>query len=634
MKHVIIGTAGHVDHGKTTLIQALTGTNPDRLKEEQERGMTIDIGFAALKLPDGTIAGIVDVPGHERFLKNMLAGASGVDVVLLVVAADESVMPQTVEHLDILRLLDVKNGVVALTKYDLVDNEWADAVEEDIRAQLAGTFLAEAPILRVSSTTGKGLDPLRRALMAAVSRSEARNVSLPFRLPVDRVFTRAGFGTVITGTLVAGTLRTGDAVEIVPQGIASRVRGLQVHGQKVNEAQAGSRVAVNIAGVETEAVQRGAQLAAPGVLTPTRTFDAVLRLLPHAPKTLRDRTRVRIHLGTAEILGRVRLLDERSELEPGGRAYVQFRAEKEFACARGDRFVVRTYSPMATIGGGIVLDALPARHRKADPAVLAALAAKERGTPEDLVETALERCPVGLPKKELPAAASLPPTEAETALAALTEAGKIVLLPGDRLFHTTVLSALTARARSALEAYHQQFPLRSGMPKEEMRVSLGREMDARAFASLLNYGQEQGLLTAEGATVRLAGFQVELNERQQALLHRIEEVYKAYGIMTPTIEEVCREVKAPPDAVNAMIKVGVERGRFARVQDGVYYHADTVAELQTLVRDYVHAHGSITVGALRDLTQSNRKFALLALEYFDYIRFTRRQGDERVLFAG
>jgi selenocysteine-specific elongation factor len=638
MKHVIIGTAGHVDHGKTTLIQALTGTNPDRLKEEQERGMTIDLGFAALKLPDGTIAGIVDVPGHERFLKNMLAGAGGVDVVLLVIAADESVMPQTVEHLDILRLLDVKNGVVALTKCDLTDPEWIAVVEEDVHAQLAGSFLAEAPILRVSAQTGQGLDALKRALLSAVSRAEARNASLPFRLPIDRVFTRPGFGTVVTGTLVAGTLRVGDAVEIVPQNLHTRVRSLQIHNQKVQEAEAGSRVAVNIAGVETEEIARGAQLTAPGALAPTTTFDAVLRLLPQISRPLRDRARVRIYLGTAEILGRIRLLDTRTELEPEGRAYVQFRGEIPFACARGDRFVVRSYSPMTTIGGGVVLDSAPARHRKADSAILEALEARERGTPEDLIETLLRRSAIGLLHKELPAASSLTPGEVEHAVATLTQAGTLVTLPSNRLFHAALLAPLTDRARVALEAYHAQFPLRPGMPKEELRAALepARSRDSLksgAFASLLAYWEAQGLLAVEGITTRLTTFQIQLNERQQALLGRIEAVYKACGIAPPTIAEVCREVKAPPDAVNALLRLGVERGRFARVQDGVYYHAETVAHLQSLVRDYIAAHGNITVAALRDLTQSNRKFALLALEYFDAIRFTRRQGDERVLYS-
>jgi selenocysteine-specific elongation factor len=632
MKHVIIGTAGHVDHGKTTLIQALTGTNTDRLKEEQARGMTIDIGFAALKLPEGTLAGIVDVPGHERFLKNMLAGASGVDVVLLVIAADESVMPQTVEHLDILRLLDVRNGVIALTKVDLVDRDWLEAVEEDVRAQLDGTFLANAPIVHVSATTGRGIEALKRALLSAVSRAEARNTELPFRLPIDRVFTRPGFGTVVTGTLVAGTIRAGDAVEILPQQLSTRVRGLQVHGTKTQEAQAGSRVAVNLVGVETAEIERGAQLAAPGSVHPSSAFDAVLRLLEHAPKGLRDRARVRIHLGTAEILGRVRLLDLRSELPPGERAYVQFRAEAPFACARGDRFVLRTYSPMRTIGGGIVLDASPARHRRGDTAMLETLAARERGAPEDLVETLLLKSPLGVLVRDVGAGAGLTVSDSTAAVEALLASSTASRLPGDRLFHASLLAAHTDRAIAVLTAYHAQFPLRAGMPKEELRAALGRQVDPRAFSSLLSYWQQSAVMQQEAGLVNLAEFTVTLNERQEALLARIEAFYRDCGIATPAIEDVCSAVKAPPDAVNALLKVGVDRHRFARIADGIYYAASTLQDLQTLVQRQIALEGTISVGALRDLTHSNRKFALQALEYLDSIRFTRRVADERILF--
>jgi len=634
MKHVIIGTAGHVDHGKTTLIQALTGTNTDRLKEEQERGMTIDLGCAALRLPDGTVAGIVDVPGHERFLKNMLAGITGVDVVLLVVAADESVMPQTIEHLDILRLLDVKNGVVALTKMDLVDKEWTDAVEEDVRAQLAGSPLADAPIIRVSATNGKGIDALKRILMSAVSRAEARDASLPFRLPIDRVFVRPGFGAVVTGTLVAGVIHVGDAAEIVPQQLATRVRGLQLHGKKVDEAEAGSRVAVNLAGVEHAEIARGAQLSAPGALSPTTTFDATVRLLKDIARPLKDRARIRVHFGTAEILGRVRLLEDRDEVQGGEKVYVQFRGETEFACARGDRFVLRTYSPMSTIGGGVILDPAPQRHARRDPAVVEALAARERGTPEDVVDTLLLRCPTGIVIREIPTKSGFTTAIVEGAVRELVNQNRATILPHDRVIHASALVALTMRQKDTLTHYHTQFPLRPGMPKEEMRAALGRAIDARAFAPLVSYWQETGAIVQEGATVRLADFRVDLNERQESLLKRIEEVYAELGIATPTIEEVCRVVKAPPDAVNALLKVGTERGRFARVADGVYYDTATLDHLKQLIRDHVAEHGTITVAALRDLTQSNRKNALQALEYFDRIRFTRRQGDDRIIVEG
>ncbi len=632
MKHVIIGTAGHVDHGKTTLIQALTGTNPDRLKEEQERGMTIDIGFAALKLPDGTIAGIVDVPGHERFLKNMLAGASGVDLVLLVIAADESVMPQTREHLDILRLLDVKNGVVALTKCDTVDRDWIETVIDDVRTTLKGTFLENAPIMQVASTRNKGIEALKKVLMSSVSRAETRNASLPFRLPIDRVFTRPGFGTVVTGTLVAGSIHVGDAVEIVPQGITTRVRGLQVHGAKCSEAFAGMRVAVNVAGVETEAIERGAQLAAPGTMNKTQVFDATLQLLPNV-KPLKDRARVRVHIGTAELIGRVRILDNREVLEPKDRAYIQFRAETELACARGDRFVVRAYSPMTTIGGGTVLDVEPQRHRKANEEVLNALEARERGTPEDLIEGILQRFAYGIIKKDLFTAAAMPPIEAETALETLRGHERAFVLSGDRAFHASQLQRATARILSALDAYHTQFPLRAGIPKEELRGSLGRDCDPRAFGSLIGYWQSKSEIVVEASTVRRASFQVQLNERQQVLLARIVQFYGERGIATPTIDEVSRIVQAPPDAITALLRVGAERGDFVRIAEGIYYDLGTLEMLKTTVNKIIEEHGKVTVGELRDATESNRKFALQVLEYLDSIRFTRRVGDERILFV-
>jgi selenocysteine-specific elongation factor len=630
MKHVIIGTAGHVDHGKTTLIQALTGTNPDRLKEEQERGMTIDLGFAALPLPDGTLAGIVDVPGHERFLKNMLAGAGGVDVVLLVIAADESVMPQTVEHLDILRLLDVKNGVVALTKCGMVDEEWLEVVEEDVHSHLKDTFLAGAPLLRVDSLSGQGIPELKQALQAAVQRAEPKNAAAPFRLPVDRVFVRPGFGTVVTGTLVAGTMRAGDAVEILPQRIATRIRGLQSHNRKQEAVEAGTRVAVNLAGVEAEALERGALLVPPGALAPAQLFDAVLRLLPTAPKPLADRARIRVYLGTAEVLGRIQILGA-DAIPPGGQGYVQFRAEEPFACARGDRFVVRSYSPMVTIGGGIVLDSAPVRHRRRDPAVLRALAAKERGTPDDLLETWLQAAPFGGLRKEAAKALGLSDSDAADAAQTLLERGDAILLDGDRLIHRAALAAATDRAMNALDAYHVANPLRPGMPKEELRGALGRAADPRAFAALLARWQAEGLVAADAAAVRRAGFSVRLDPRRQALLDRIAGVYREAGFNAPSIEEAAGMTGASPEETATLLRVGQDQGLFARIDEGLYYHRDTMAEAQRIVREFIAANGSMTVSQFRDATGSSRKYALPLMEHLDSIRFTRRVGDARVL---
>ena len=424
----------------------------------------------------------------------------------------------------------------------------------------------------------------------------------------------------------------GDAIEIVPQGIASRVRGLQIHGEKVKEAAAGSRVAVNLVGVEVEAMERGAQLAPPGRLAPTQTFDATLKLLPDLAKPLKDRARVRIHLGTSEIIGRLRLLDNQETLEANGTAAVQFKGETEFACARGDRFVVRTYSPMQTIGGGVVLDSAPGRHKKNDVATLESLAARERGTPEDLLETLLLRHPVGLMKKDLPSA-GLTAEDTETGLNSLIGSGKAVFIGNDRIILASSLQSLTDRGQSLIQAYHAQFPLRGGIPKEELRIALGRDMDNRAFAALLSHWQLQNVAIIEANLARLVHFVVQLNERQAALLDRLAAYYAECGIATPEITDVARMIQAPPDAVHALLRVGVERGRFARVAEDIYYDAQTLAKLQNLVRTVVVQNGSITVAQFRDLTQSNRKFALQALEYFDRVRFTRRTGDERTLFT-
>lgn len=631
MKHVIIGTAGHVDHGKTSLIQALTGTNPDRLKEEQERGMTIDIGFASLRLPDGNTVGIVDVPGHERFLKNMLAGASGVDVVLLVIAADEGVMPQTEEHLAILRLLDVRIGVIALTKSDLVDKEWTDIVEEDVRARLKDTFLASAPIMRVSSTTGRGIDALKKALLAAVSRAEARNTALPFRLPIDRVFTRQGFGTVVTGTLVAGSLQIGDAVKVQPQGISARIRGLQMHGEKQTHVEAGSRVAVNLSGIEVAQIDRGAQLAAAESSLACMGFDAALRLLPGDYKLIKDRARVRVHIGTAEVIGRMRILDERTELAPGSRAYVQFRAEESLAALRSDRFVVRTYSPMHTIGGGIVLDTELQRYRKNDPVHLAALEYKERGSPSDLVQTKLDTAPLGISRKSLYQSVNMTQAEGENALNPLIANGSVVLLPGQRIISSLHYRTALDRLTSALEEFHRRYPLRTGMQKEELGAVLGKGVDLQAFGAVLAQAESEGRLATEGAKTRLANFKVTLNERQTTLLSRIEAYYTQCGIATPSMEEVSSHVQAPPDAVIALLKIGADSGRFCFVSDTVYYSKDTVDHVKEEVQQYIAQHGSIGVGELRDQLDSNRKDSMQILEYLDSIRFTVRRGDKRVL---
>lgn len=628
-KHVIIGTAGHVDHGKSTLITALTGTNPDRLKEEQERGMTIDLGFAALTLPDGQTVGIVDVPGHERFLKNMLAGAGGVDVVLLVIAADEGIMPQTREHLDILRLLDVKAGVVALTKCDLVDAEWLQLVTEEVRAFLQDTPLRGAPVVAVSAVTGQGLPELLHALQEAVARVPAREVNAPFRLPIDRVFTLAGAGTVVTGTLVSGRVRVGDAIEILPSGLLSRARQIQVHGRKVEEAVAGSRVAINLPGVEKEQLERGMVCAPPGVFQPTQAFDAQLSLLPDAPKGLAHRTRIRLYLGTAEVIGRVSLLDS-ERLEPGQQGFVQLRMEKPLVAARGDRFVVRTYSPMFTIGGGVVLEPRAARHRRFDAAVIERLQSLLKGDPEERVLAILAQSPAGMDETEVARRAEMDLPNVLATLSRLKTQQRAVCV-GEVWFARSVWDDLRQRLEGALQRYHQQNPLRAGMPREELRSTLGGKLPARLFEAMLLRWQEEGLLALQGALVRLAGFTIRLNERQQRLAQRVEQILREAGVTPPPVEVISQQAGAPPDAVRAMIGVLVEQGVLVRLEGDLFFHRETIDRLAELVRRTIREKGSLSVGEFRDLTGSSRKFAVPLLEYFDSIHLTRRVGDVRVL---
>lgn len=628
-KHVIIGTAGHVDHGKSTLITALTGINPDRLKEEQERGMTIDLGFASLTLPGGQVVGIVDVPGHERFLKNMLAGAGGVDVVLLVIAADEGIMPQTREHLDILRLLDVKAGVVALTKCDLVDEEWLQLVTEEVRRFLQDTPLRDAPVLAVSAVTGQGLDALRLALQEAVERVPPRETNAPFRLPIDRVFTLAGAGTVVTGTLVSGRIGVGSAIEILPVGITTRARQIQVHGRRVEEAVAGSRVAINLPGVEKTALERGMVCVPPGLFRPTQAFDAQVTLLPDAVKALAQRTRIRVYLGTAEVIGRVSLLDS-ERLEPGAQGFVQIRLEKPLVCARGDRFVIRTYSPMFTLGGGVVLEPHAPRHKRLDPAVIAHLGSLLTGEPAEHVLAILAQAPEGLDALELARRAENDISRVSQWLQRLEQEGQ-VLRVGERWFARSVWQELLERVRHTLERYHQQNPLRAGMPREELRSTTARHLSPRLFEALLTRWREEGVIASQGALVRLADFSIRLNERQQRLAERVAQVIREGGSTPPPVAVISQQVGAPPDAVRAMIQVLVEMGVLVRLQEDLFFHQEVIQELADLVRRTIRQKGSLSVGEFRDLTGSSRKFVVPLLEYFDSIRLTRRVGDERVL---
>jgi selenocysteine-specific elongation factor len=631
MQPFIIGTAGHVDHGKTALIRALTGEETDRLKEEQERGMSIELGFAQFVLPSGRRAGVIDVPGHERFLKNMLAGAASIDLVLLVIAADEGVMPQTREHLDILHLLRTRRGLIVLTKSDLVDEEWLELVSDDVRAAVKGTFLADAPLLAVSAHSGHGMPELVRALEAAAEKMETRPTSGAWRLSVDRAFTIGGFGTVVTGTLLSGTIRLEDRVEVLPAGRETRVRALQTHGESAREVVAGSRVAVNLGGLPLEEVHRGDVLAPPGAFPVTTAFDARLEMLPDTDVTLKHRTRVRVYLGTAEVFARVMLLD-REALEPGQNGLVQFRLETPAVAARLDRFVVRLYSPPITLGGGTVIDPSAQRHRRFVPEVIEGLRLREQGTPlESLAQALLARGFVPATADVAAALAGVPKVEAEALMEEGVERGVLARTRAG-IVHAEVLARLRAALLAELDEFHRKQPMRPGLAREELRSRLSRRIGPKEFPLLLEAVEADGSVVVEGARVRRADFQPAFTSEHASFAQRARAALLEAPAAPPSFEEVVAQNGLPEATARAVWDALIESGELVRVAEGVVLHRDAVARIVQQVRDYFQTEATMTASQFRDLIGSTRKYAVPLLEYLDSQRVTRRRGDERVIY--
>ncbi len=628
MRHVVVGTAGHIDHGKSTLVRALTGIDPDRLKEEKERGITIDIGFAHLDLGDGLTLGIVDVPGHERFVKNMLAGVGGIDLVMLVIAADEGVMPQTREHLAICQLLRVKSGLVVLTKADMAEPEWLELVREDVRGVLRGTFLEGRPIVPVSAKTGTGLDALRRHLAELARTVPARDTDATFRLPIDRVFTIRGFGTVVTGTVAAGQVAVDERVEVYPRQLQAKVRGLQTHGHAVATAVAGQRTAVNLQGVERAAIERGDVLSLPGLLRPTFMLDATCELLADAPTPLKPRQRVRFHIGTSEVMARVHLLD-RDQLEPGDRGYVQLRLEAPVVALPRDRYVIRSYSPMVTIGGGELLDVAPAKARRS-PALVARLAVLERGEPEAVVEEHLRRVgPGGARSADLRARTAFGPEALRRLLAGLAGAGR-ALVDRDSYVHAAAAERLREEALAALGAFHAREPLKPGMSKEELRTRLGG-LDERVFLFLLDRFAAGGAIAVEKDKVRLASHQVRLDAQQQARLDRLEAEFREAGVAPPGVEEAFAKLGMTRPDEQALLQVLLDERRLVRVKEGLYFHVEPLREAEARVAAFLREKKEISPQDMKDLLGVSRKYAIPLLEYLDAQRLTVRLGDRRVL---
>jgi len=636
MKRIIVGTAGHIDHGKTSLVKALTGVDADRLKEEKERGITIDIGFADLTVGDVHF-GFVDVPGHERFVKNMLAGAHGIDLVMLVVAADEGVMPQTREHFDICRLLEVKSGLVAITKADLVDEEFLELVEADVMEFVAGSFLEGAPVLRVSSRTGAGIDELKKTLAKLTGKVQERSDQAVARLPIDRVFTIKGFGTVVTGTLIAGQIRAGDDLELLPSaGRRARARNIQVHSHSTQEARAGERTAINLQGIEVGEIERGQALAPAGRLQASSMLDVRLHLLASAPRPLRTRSRVRLHIGTAEVLARVVLLGQ-PELTAGSVCFAQLRLETPALAAPGDHFIIRSYSPSVTIGGGVIADSLPRKHRLREGAL--AVAQLERLVAADeverialLVEMAGEH---GMSQAEIAARSGSPDDVIKRAADALTKSRRAVTASPNplRLVARPAFEELAKSVRALLKEFHSRAPLASGMGREEMREKIFAHLPPEIFRAVVAQLVERNEVAAEKDLLRLSTHRVALSAEEQAAKDHLSATFASAALQPMSLEEAI--AKAGPqfgiDQARAQrfAQMLINSGELVRVAD-LIFHRSALDGLRDSLQKFKAERGArIDVGAFKDLTGVSRKYAIPLLEYLDRQRVTRRVGDTR-----
>lgn len=626
----VLGTAGHVDHGKSTLVKALTGIDPDRLQEEKAREMTIDLGFAWLALPSGKEVSVVDVPGHERFIKNMLAGVGGLDAALLIIAADEGPMPQTEEHLDILHLLGVDKGVVVITKIDMVDQDWLDLMQEEVREHLKNTTLANAPIVPVSARTGKNLPALLAEIDRVLSDTKPRADLASPRLPIDRAFTIAGFGTVVTGTLTDGTLHVGQEVEIMPGGLRSRIRGIQSHKHKIESIGPGNRVAVNLVGLDVDSLSRGMVLALPGKAQPTRRIDIHLHLLSDAPSPIEQNDPLDFFSGAAETPAAITLLDT-NRLEPGGTAWAQLRLRDEVSLVKGDRYIVRQPSPSITIGGGQVIDPHPRRHKRFNPETLQALETLEKGTPAELILQA-----IGTGVRETKSVLEQTAADRAQAIEALQELltkGQVLQLNGDKaalsnaqpsilLITAAGFHEATRRVLDLLSLYHKQNPLRRGMSKEELRSRMTATIPAKAFPLVMSLAVAQGFISEETTVFKLPEHRPTYSPVQQAQIESLRKAL-AESLYSPPSPA---EVGIDPEVLASLL----EAGELVKLDDSIVYLRTTFDELTSRILDTIDERGDINVAAMRDLFGTTRKYAIPILEYLDNQRITRRVGDVRV----
>lgn len=635
MKHIIIGTAGHIDHGKTTLIKALTGRNTDRLKEEQNRGISIELGFTYFDLPSGKRAGIVDVPGHEKFIKNMLAGVIGIDMVILVIAADEGVMPQTMEHLSILQLLGLKSGFVVLTKADLVDEEWLELVIDDVKTTVQGTFLEGTPIIPVSSTKGTGIEKVINTIDTLTEEVEERDEEGRPRLPVDRVFTISGFGTVVTGTLISGTLNIGDEVQVFPGNKRSRIRSLQVHDKDTNIAYAGQRVAINLAGLKKQNVNRGDIIAPINSMKSTMMLDAKVKILEGTPKIIENRSRLRLYIGTKEVLFRIVLLDK-DYLTPGDTGYAQLRLEEPTVAKRGDKFILRFYSPMFTIGGGEILEPNPTKKKRFEESSLEELKIKEMGQSKDILEKII------LDKsKELPTVVDISTytvmseEEVIKEIEILEKENKVRCIPQSKdiyVIHNSYLIELRHEIERLLQDFHKVNPLKAGISKEEIKSKFFSNAKPKIADNLFNLLFETGKIVQKNEIVYLEDFKIIYTEEQSRIVELIKSLFEGKKFSPPKYEEIIEEVNFDEKDVSQVFESLVDKGKIIKINEDMYLLKDTYNKALNLLVDYLNENDTITASQYRDLLDTNRKNSIRLLEFFDQNKITKRIDDKRVIF--
>ncbi|HPM70065.1 MAG TPA: selenocysteine-specific translation elongation factor [Smithellaceae bacterium] len=633
MRHVVLGTAGHVDHGKTALIKALTGTDTDRLKEEKERGITIELGFASLKLPSGQTLGVVDVPGHEKFIKHMVSGAAGIDLVMMIIAADEGIMPQTKEHLNICSLLGIRTGLVALTKIDMVENDWLELVKTEIQDFLKGTFLEGVPVIPVSALKQKGIDELTAALDTVVQNIPEKNDCGIFRLPVDRVFTMKGFGTVVTGTLISDSISVGEDVLILPEEINTRIRGIQVHNQPTQEATAGQRTAINLQGIEKESLQRGDVLARYGTIVPSIRLDVYIDYLKNNAKSLKNRTLTRLHTGTSEIIARV-ILIEKDELAPGEKGFAQLILEKKDVVVTGDRFVLRSYSPITTIGGGLIIDPLPPKHKRLNKKVIEELATLLNGTLPKKIEVILERAGfAGTNLRHLVFRLGTNAKNIKEALQSILSQKSALITDKEE---TNIISAsfyekLAQSAAEIISQYQKKNPLREGISKEELKASLGRDISPKLFFMLLQNLTANKTIEVDKETVRLFGHKVTLADDLNSIRQAILKIYNEAGLTPPSFKDVINNFQDKKTEAQNIIKLLLKDGSLIKINEELIFTREALDNLRKNYKALLVKEGKATPVSFKELTGLSRKYIIPLMEYFDTDKLTMRVGDHRIL---